>query len=81
MTKGKFKTLLIKVINEFKHNDYEVKKIIGFSMHIQFHKTVRLFCLDAVKALKLPKYPQPITKPAKSKNIQIALKYHSYSLG
>lgn len=74
MTKGKFKTLLVKVINEFKHNDYEVEenyRILNATYYGVPQNRDRLFLLGCRKGLKLPKYPQPITKPAKSKNIQI----------
>lgn len=75
MVKGEFKRLVLEVIEEFKANDYEVEEtyqILNAAFFGVPQNRERLFLLGCRKGLELPKYPQPITKTAKSKNIKFA---------
>jgi len=73
MVKGDFKRLLIEVINLFKNNNYELEeyKIINAAYYGVPQNRERLFLVGCRQGLKLPKYPQPTTKPAKSKHLKI----------
>ncbi|MBD2347104.1 DNA cytosine methyltransferase [Anabaena subtropica] len=68
ITLGEHKRILKALIDEFKTHGYQVEdnyQILNAAHYGVPQARERLFLIGAREDMKLPKYPQPITKPAK----------------
>ncbi len=69
LTVGKHRQFLLEIIEEFRSSGYEVEanyKVLNAANYGVPQNRARLFLLGCRKDFSLPKYPQPLTKPAKS---------------
>ncbi|MGH8002926.1 MAG: DNA cytosine methyltransferase [Brasilonema sp.] len=67
---GKYQKFLLEIIKEFKESGYKVEenyRVLNAANYGVPQDRARLFLLGCRKGLPLPKYPQPQTKPLKSK--------------
>jgi DNA (cytosine-5)-methyltransferase 1 len=69
MTLGKYREFISVIINEFEQNGYKVRKdykVLNAAEYKVPQNRERLFLLGCRQNLKLPNYPEPITRAAKS---------------
>ena len=70
LTVGEHRKFLLEVIEEFEKNGYQVEanyQVLNAANYGVPQDRARLFILGCRQGLKLPKYPQPLTKPKISK--------------
>ncbi len=71
LTVGKHKNFLSEVIEEFQKKGYQVEanyRVLNATNYGVPQDRARLFLLGCRQGLKLPKYPQPLTKPKSKKS-------------